>query len=140
MNDDLKIVLDVEKKRYAVLYEIWKVTKDNLGQSLHISTVEDKGIINEQERYPIITYLRNEGLITDNNLSLHLTHKGLVEIERSIKNPQNSTEHFHQIVIQYFHGTVGAVQTAPHSAADIMQNMESEKHTFDSKGSEKGWI
>jgi hypothetical protein len=65
--------------------------------------------------------LRDEGLTTDNNLWLNLTHRGLVEIERSIKNPEAATEHFHQVVIQYFHAPVGAVQTAPHSTADIRQ-------------------
>jgi hypothetical protein len=106
MKEDLEIVIDIEKKRYAVLYEIWKVGKDDLRQGLHIDTIKEEGIISEQEVIPIICYLRDEGLTIDNNLWLQLTHRGLVEIERSIKNPENarvSDELCKRVSVQRWH-------------------------------------
>jgi hypothetical protein len=58
--------------------------------------------------------------------NLCLTHKGIVEVERSIDHPSEATEHFSASVIQNFHGPVGAVQTGPQSEATIDQHLNLE--------------
>src|SRR6266404_5971115 len=51
-----------------------------------------------------------------------LSHKAILEIERSITDPSKGTEHFSTMVIQNFNAPVGAVQTAPNSTANVNQN------------------
>ena len=120
MNEDLELVLAAEKKRYAVLYELWKVAKDSTQQTVNINELVKNGIIQEDDVIPVLCYLRDEGLVKDSNLWINFTHKGIVEMERSIKHPERETEHFSAIVIQHFHAPVGIVQTGAESTGNII--------------------
>jgi hypothetical protein len=119
MNTDLELVLGAERKRYAVMYELWKVAKDSTQQTLSIKELVKSGIIQEDDVIPVLCYLRDEGLVKDSDLWINFTHKGIVEIERSIKHPDRETEHFSAMVIQHFHASVGIVQTGADSTGNI---------------------
>jgi len=119
MNNDLELVLAAEKKRYAVLYELWKVAGDSTQQTVNIRELVKNGIIRQEDVIPVLCYLRDEGLVKDSDLWIHFTHKGIVEIERSIKHPERETEHFSAMVIQHFHAPVGIVQTGADSTGNL---------------------
>jgi hypothetical protein len=57
---------------------------------------------------------------------LRLTYKGIIEVERSITNPTEATEHFPSTVIQNFNASVGAVQAGPYSTAHAVQSLGGE--------------
>lgn len=73
-----------------------------------------------------LDYFLGEGLLVSvsDEGAVHLSHRGIVEIEQSITRPDSSTEHFPvQVIQQHFHGAVGSVQNAPHSTANVTQNV-----------------
>jgi hypothetical protein len=92
----------------------------------------------DSDEYDILetaSYLSEEGLLTiatDHQQgmppgpNLCLTHKGIVEVERSIDHPLEATEHFSAPVVQNFHGPVGAVQTGNQSRATTHQHLDVE--------------
>src|SRR5258706_9270054 len=122
MSKDLELVLAAEKKRYTVLYELWKVAKDSTQQTLNIQELVKSGIIQEDDVIPVLCYLRDEGLVKDSDRWINFTHKGIVEIERSIKHPERETEHFSATVIQHFHAPVGIVQTGLGSTGNVVDD------------------
>ena len=52
---------------------------------------------------------------------IKLSHKAIDEVEKSLNNPQQSTEHFSSTVIQNFHAPVGSVQTGNYNIANVNQ-------------------
>lgn len=54
-----------------------------------------------------------------------LSHRAIVEIEQSIRNPNRATEHFAATVIQNFNAPVGSVQTGDYSSSTVTQNIGS---------------
>ena len=122
MNSDLELVLAAEKKRYAVLYELWKVARESTQQTISMRELVTNGVIAEDDVIPLLCYLRDEGLVIDSNLFISFTHKGIVEIERSIKHPERETEHFSAMVIQHFHAPVGIVQTGAESTGNLVSD------------------
>lgn len=79
-----------------------------------------------------LDYLRGEGLVEVVTLADHvnLTHAGLLEVEESIRRPQQRTSHFtpseiSMVFNQTFNGPVGAVQTGTNNTASITQTVDS---------------
>ena len=123
MNEDLSFILETEKQRYSVLYKIWKNAKRDIRTGVFQEEIAKELNISVDQLLPILIYLRNEELIETDNQIVLLTHKGLVEVEKSIKKPQESTEHFASIVIQYFHAPVESVQTGENSTINQVKNI-----------------
>lgn len=121
MNSDLELVLDRERKRYQLLLHLWRVSIGHTNKRVDLKDLGKSLGLTEAECMEVIIYLRNEGLIHGVSLGYTgaISHKGIVEIERTIKHPHQATEHFHVQVIQNFHGTVGAVQNSSNSVANI---------------------
>lgn len=121
-----KKMREIESKRYNTLRWIYDKVG---GQQYKLADLRE--LVNsdlgysENELTRISDYLEGESLINqmdDCGLLVQLTHKGIVEIESSIKNPQNSTEHFPLTVIQNFNAPVGSVQTGNNNTANVNQN------------------
>jgi DNA-binding MarR family transcriptional regulator len=150
---EMNKMLDRNKdKQYEVLR--WVFDKVDGHRSNPINLVD---FITENSKYTrdelerISDYLEGKGLIervADEEIFIQLTHKGIVEIQNSINNPQNPTEHFPTQVIQYFNAPVGSVQTGNQNIANVQQNFgtktedvielltELREHIFDDKKQE----
>lgn len=122
MNEDLELIRGAETKRYQLLYETWKATRDGTQVSFNASNLEKNGAMKERDLSQAFRYLRDEGLVGDSYPWVTLTHEGLIEIERSIKHPEHETKHFSAMVIQHFHGPVGIVQTGPGSTGNVVDD------------------
>lgn len=91
-------------------------------------------------------YLSEEELVrmeTDNEngfpsgVSLCLTHKGILEVERTINHPTEATEYFPAPIVQNFHGPVGSVQSGEKSIANTTQNLDETATSRRGKNSER---
>jgi hypothetical protein len=72
----------------------------------------------------VVDYLAGEGLVeslADEAPLVKISHRGVVEVEQSLTDPKEPTEHFVQQVIQHFHGSVGSVQTGNQNVAQVTQ-------------------
>jgi hypothetical protein len=127
MSDDLEEVLERQKNRYKILYGIYKSVAGK--KNYHRCYVEVPELIeamgmNDEDVYEALDYLVEEGLllsISDELFIISLSHRGKVEVERSITHPNESTEHFMVSVVQHFHAPVGVVQSGSHSTAGVTQ-------------------
>ncbi len=114
----LRWIFDKAEGSQNDLVDLLELTKEN-------STYE----INDLEK--ITDYLEGENLIKrpiDEGIFVQLTHKGIVEIQSSINNPQKPTKYFPATVIQNFtfNSAVGSFQTGSQSIANVQQNFGSK--------------
>jgi hypothetical protein len=127
MNEDLEEILKRQKNRYKLLHLIYKGVagkKDYQMRYVEVSQLIEVTEINDEDVYEAVDYLVEEGLlasISDELSAVSLTHRGKVEMERSITHPHEPTEHFMGQVVQHFHAPVGVVQTGAYSTASITQ-------------------
>lgn len=122
MSEDLELIREAERKRYKLLYETWKATRGGTQGSFDANDLIKNGLMKDPGLSLAYRYLRDEGLVEDSYPQLSLTHEGLVEIERSVKHPEQETKHFSAVVIQHFNAPVGIVQTGPESTGNIVNN------------------
>lgn len=81
----------------------------------------------------IVDYLAGEGLVeslADEAPLVRITHRGVVEVEQSLMDPKQPTEHFALQVIQNFHSVVGSVQTGNQNVANVVQNFPYESEVL----------
>lgn len=115
--------MEKQKKRYALLLRIYDLTDGDENKLIQLEIPED---LDRNEVQSIVDYLSGEGLVqslADEGLLLSITHQGVVELEKSLVNPKESTEHFPTQVIQHFHGLVGFVQTGNQNVANVTQSI-----------------
>lgn len=126
MNPDLEIVLDRERKRYQLMLELWRQSIGHTNKRINLLELGISVGLANSECKEVLIYLQSENLIKAFDVSYNgaISHRGIVEIEHSIKYPHQSTDHFHVQVIQNFHGSVGAVQNGPYSTSNIEQSEE----------------
>lgn len=125
--EDKDLILKRQQYRYQLLYEIWRYSGGDkwIGRDFYELAEELK--VPKDEAEPALQYLIGEGLLDRETMTdggtIGISHYGVKEIEDSIWNPNQATDHFSISVIQHFHGQVGAVQNAPHSTAQIHQQI-----------------
>jgi hypothetical protein len=111
---------------------LYEASEGRLNVSFELSDLAVKAGLSYEEADGAIDYLAGEGLVSLDGFGpmVSLTHRGVVEVEQSIDKPDRATEHFPAQIIQHFHGTVGAVQNAPNSTANISQHSLEEDEMF----------
>jgi hypothetical protein len=122
-NIKLDSILEKQRKRYSLLLRIYELTD---GDESKIITLEATDELDSKEILSIVDYLAGEGLVeslADEAPLLRISHRGVVEVEDSLLNPRNPTEHFAAQVIQYFNGTVGSVLTGNQNVANVRQEI-----------------
>jgi len=117
-------VQKVQERRYQLLLELWKAAAGKQLERVDFLQVAANAGFDCDEAKQIYLFFKDEGFFEFRNQKwgVSLSHKAVVEIERSLTNPRVSTEHFSATVIQNFNAPVGAVQTGPNSTANVKQN------------------
>jgi hypothetical protein len=125
------VILEKEKKRYKLLlsaYELYIETGNTWVQRRQL--VQRSGLA-DNEAADAMNYLEAKGLLEAKTMGAadgfsEITHRGILEVEQSVKNPGKATSHFQvpviQQVTQHFHSNVGAVQMGGNSIATVNQN------------------
>lgn len=100
---------------------------------VHIEFLSDAPQWEEFDILDIAGYLEEEGLLVigvdkqEGRLPMQhlcLTHKGIIEVERSIEYPTEATEHFPAPIVQYFNGPVGSVQSGQNNTSRAVQHLD----------------
>jgi hypothetical protein len=122
---NLKYIHQKQEKRYRVLRAIYELS-DGVKTRMQTAHLEEIVLLPDYEINDILEYLDDEGLVTlpdDQNATVMITHRGIIEIEQSITSPNKATDHFMVPVIQNFYSQVGSVQNAPHSTSQVTQSI-----------------
>jgi len=127
MDETIDMVVIKQKQRYQVLLALWKATGGKELERVNFMEIAKNVGFGQETCKEILVYLTREGFfeLRDFGGGVTLSHKAIVEIERSLTNPTEATEHFSTTVIQNFNAPVGAVQTGPNSTANVAQNFGS---------------
>jgi len=126
MNENQQIVEKKQKRRYELLLELWKASEESEDKWISFMEIAKSKCFNEKEANDIYYYFNNEGFFRYKTLhyfKVVLSHRAIVEVENSLSNPEQSTEHFPSTVIQNFHASVGSVQTGNNNIANVNQNI-----------------
>lgn len=102
MNDYCQLVLEKQKKRFEVLFAIYKDTNGEEDQLAELSQLGEATGIPIEELVHILKYLENEGLIKPlamlfngaGIVPIKILHQGVLEVEAAITKPREPTEHF----------------------------------------------
>ena len=125
MNEHQMIIEQKQKRRYQLLLELWKAVEGREHKNVDFMLVAKNAGFEESEAKEIYNYFMNEGFFSNRIVVwiVSLSHRAIVEIENSITQPTQATEHFPPTVIQHFHSQVGSVQTGANSTAYVNQNI-----------------
>lgn len=125
MVDSKEFILEKQKQRYRFILEVWKNVKGTTSESAYLYIVAQSFGFSLEETWDLHSYFSEEGFFAKETgeLEVTLSHKAIVEIEKSLLNPRESTEHFPATVIQNFHAPVGAVQNGNQNIANVNQNI-----------------
>jgi hypothetical protein len=133
MSPDKETLEQRQKLRYKILRTMFdetvEVSNDPTRQLFSPRSISSGLQLPVEETLTAMQYLAGEYLIEERaqvhgryDSRYRISHQGIVEIERSIENPEVRTEHFMLNVVQHFNAPVGSVQNAPNSAAQVIQN------------------
>lgn len=127
MSVGLERILEKQANRYRSLLRLYELTDGMRHRACSFRTIAKHVGLEQREADEAYLYLIEEHLIEPiGRGSVAITHLGIVEIEQPITKPDVGTKHFAISVIQHFHGTVGAVQNAPHSTSEVHQQIGTE--------------
>ena len=117
-----------QKRRYQLLLQLWNAADGKRLERIDFMKIAQDAGFDYEEAKQIYLYFKDEEFFEYRTQvwGVSLSHKAIVEIERSLTNPSEGTEHFSATVIQNFNAPVGAVQTGASSSATIMQSVESD--------------
>jgi hypothetical protein len=98
----LSSVEERKADRLRIMNEIYSVTGGNTREFVSLWPLRDRLGIADRQMASVVSFLEGEGLIecrsvkTDDMTPLRaaITHRGVKEMERSEKNPEQPTEHF----------------------------------------------
>jgi DNA-binding PadR family transcriptional regulator len=131
MSSALELLEAKEKSRYEVLKQFYEYTNGRTCLQLDLSEHFREKIRSPEETMEahnlrdVIDYLSEEGLIDDTGggeeFKYSITHKGVIEMENSIRNPEKSTDHFSSPVIQIFNAPVGNIQAGNNNTSYVNQ-------------------
>ena len=108
MNENKESVLEKQKRRYQFLLELWKVVKGSSDEQANLYVVAGSLGFSLEETWELHSYFSEKGFFAMDTSAMDITlsHRAIVEIENSLTNPQQSTEHFPSTVIQNFNAPV----------------------------------
>jgi len=115
----------LQQQRYRMLRKMYEETGGDTRSGVDFTELARAEGLTDDEAALAEQYLTGEGLIEGITLMhVGITHAGVREIEQSLQNPGNATEHFPPVTFN-FHGPVGAVQSGAHSVSHVTQNVTS---------------
>jgi hypothetical protein len=129
------LIAQKEARRYRVLNRIYMESNANTLECIQETDIAEKEQLTREELDDALRYLVGEGLIKPATFgTVSILHRGIKEIEESIRNPDRGTEHFQPTIIQNFYGTTIGVQAGTqNSSQSISINVSQD---FDNSVSE----
>lgn len=133
------VILEKEKNRYKLLLSAYELYVETNHTWIQRGALRLRSGLDGKKVDDSMIYLEAEGLLEDKTSGgddgfSEITHRGIIEIEESIKNPNKATPHFQipviQQVTQHFHSIVGAVQTGNHNVANVNQKIGADLAEF----------
>ena len=121
-----------QRNRYLLLRKLYDQSGGSERVNINFFDLAKKEGLSEDDALDVYDYLWREELIGDGRVGggVAISHKGIVEIEQSISNPQRPTEHFPPTIVQHFNAPIfGGIQTG--GQHNIQNNTISIDPSFD---------
>jgi hypothetical protein len=122
-----------QEQRFALLRNVYDATGGRTSVSIDNEELTECGRragLDDSQTQAAEEWLTNEGLLEGVTLqSVSLTHQGVVEIEASMTDPEEPTDHFPASVIQHvtnnyqINAPVGSIQTGSQNTANVTQSV-----------------
>jgi hypothetical protein len=120
------------RNRYLMLRKLYERSEGSERVNIKFFDLAKEEGLSEKDARDICDYLLSEGLIGDRRAGggVAISHKGIVEIEQSISNPEWPTEHFPTTIVQNFNAPIyGGIQTG--GQHNVQNNTISIDPSFD---------
>lgn len=127
--------MDIQKKkedRFKFLHTLYKMSGGGTGRMINGEEVGEKLGFDRNYSADIYYYLNDEGLTKPMGagIRLTLTHKGLVEVEEALSEPDKNTEHFPPVIniinIDKMNG--GAIQQGTNNSTITITDNDTISH------------
>jgi hypothetical protein len=121
-----------QRNRYLVLRKLYERSGGSERVNINFFDLAKEEGLSEEDAREIYDYLGREGLIGDRRAGggVAISHRGIIEIEQSISNPQRPTEHFPPTIVQNFNAPIyGGIQTG--GQHNVQNNTISIDPSFD---------
>lgn len=132
-------VEEIKKQRFEFIYHLWKITDGDQSKRVLIRQISDILGLNENSARVIVQYLSNEGLleITTHGFnvpryvdaSLYIKHKGVIEVEQALSQPESPTPHFPASVVNYINVGTMTNSNIAQASTDSNQNIDLSSNT-----------
>jgi len=121
-----------QRNRYHLLRKLYEQSGGSERVNINFFDLAKKEGLSEEDARDIHDYLWREKLIGDRRAGggVAISHRGIIEIEQSISNPQRPTEHFPLTIFQHFNAPIyGGIQTG--GQHNVQHNTISIDPSFD---------
>lgn len=105
-------MIDINRKkelRYLFLQQLYELTDGSEIKRIEKDEIAKRFSISPQEAHDIWQYLKGENLASPVNMVVSITHRGIMEIESSLSEPDEPTHYFpplNIITVHQMHGSV----------------------------------
>jgi len=99
-------VIDINKRkeqRFQFLHKLYELTGGSELKRLRISEISESLGIEKKDENNICQYLKGEDLAKPVNMTISITHYGIVQIEGALSKPDEATEYFPPVNIINIH-------------------------------------
>lgn len=121
-----------QQNRYLLLRKLYERSGGSERVNINFFSLAKEEGLSKEDAQDIYDYLWKEELIGDRRAGggVAISHRGIIEIEQSISNPQRPTEHFAPTVVQTFNAPIfGGIQTG--GQHNVQNNTISIDPSFD---------
>jgi hypothetical protein len=121
-----------QRNRYLLLRKLYDLSGGSERVNINFFDMAKEEGLSRDDAQDIYTYFWREELIGNRRAGggVSISHKGIVEIEQSISNPQQQTEHFPTTIVQHFNAPIfGGIQTG--GQHNVQNNSISIDPSFD---------
>lgn len=123
---------EMEKKRFQFLHKLYELSGGDESRSFLLFEISEKLGFAEDLAEKIGQYLKGEGLIRykefdQGNGIVHITHRGVIEIEKALSNPDKPTNYFPPVnIISVGQMINSQIQQASPGASQVVSISESK--------------
>lgn len=120
---------EIREKRFQFIRKLWELTGGDEGKSISMSYIGKELEFGRDLTRKIVQYLRGEGLIVEVTMegNIGISHKGIVEVEAALNNPDKPTHYFPPAnIIHINQMTNSNIQQASPEATQVVTFEESK--------------
>lgn len=129
----VKDIQEIQMKRFQYLHKLYKVVEGSEQAYMNFLELGRELGYSDAETDKIDDYLVGEGLITHVSIggSISITHRGIVEVEEALSNPDDSTTYFPAINYVHVEQMIGSqIQQGSNQSSQVLTYSSNDLETI----------